>query len=100
MNNEPCNGGELETMANNLRKICNHFGVDRQIKEKLPEELYELSIECQKDGNDELKIDEIADVKVLLNQIIDAKGWEDRVNERMEFKVNRTLERIAEGFYD
>ncbi len=89
-------------------EICvdaiNHFGVDHQL-EKCKEELIELlsaihdyqkpTLECSNCvGTVEKNIvDEIADVIVMMMQLTIIFD-NDRVNERVEFKMNRLNKRI------
>lgn len=101
-------------MKNKLLKIINHFGINTQLR-KLNEECFEL-IEAIRDYEDMyMKCDcdsqylkyekehieeELADVKVLLEQIKEYYQLDtDRVKNAMECKIDRTLERIASGYY-
>lgn len=76
-----------------LRAIAT-YGIDRQLK-KATEELAELIIEIQ--GEDEKKlIDEIADVSIMLRQLILIYGIDSEVERRIAFKVRR-LEKRMDG---
>lgn len=109
-------------MYNKLAKIIDHFGMKNQLK-KFNEECYEL-IEaireyeqevyccdecCHHEGchafcTEEVRrhiVEEVADVQVLLNQI---KMFyivrEEDLIEEMEEKIDRTLNRIKQGYYN
>ena len=87
-----------------LKKITKHFGVETELM-KLSEELGELQNECYKRlyvdpeaGNVE---DEFADVLVVLSQLLLYFNADmDKVSEIFERKVDRTVKRIEEGWYD
>ena len=87
-----------------LRKITKHFGVETELM-KLSEELGELQNECYKRlyvdpeaGNIE---DEFADVLVVLSQLLLYFNVDiDKASEIFEHKVDRTVKRIEEGWYD
>ena len=70
-----------------LDEIYNHFGKDAQL-EKLSEECNEFIMDNDKE--------EIADVFIVAAQLVlnnpELMGI-------VEFKINRTLERIKDGFY-
>ena len=86
-------------MNDKLFKIFSHFGLRKQLK-KLSEECYEL-IEAMLDNDKEHIIEEIADVQVLLNQFKELyKIYDDEIVEIMEHKIDRTLDRIEEGYYE
>lgn len=83
-----------------LDSIVKHYGINNQL-EKAIEELYELidEIRLENDAAFSLEgiIDEIADVEVMINQlkiIFDCFG---EVEERIEYKINRQLERMKRG---
>lgn len=95
------------------QQIFDHFGIEAQ-KMKLIEEMAELTVELAKPRNervfkkDEINkacdyinkiLDEIADVSVVLDQIIDYYGREAIDNIR-QGKIERTLERINSGYYE
>lgn len=86
-------------MEEKLLKIYNHFGEEGQI-EKLREEVEEL-IEAIKEGDKEHIKEEMADVLVIVNQIVYKKEMnEEELVEIFEQKVNRTLERIETKYYE
>lgn len=72
-----------------LKKIINHYGFDHQFQ-KLKEEMTELAF-CTSEKN--MK-EEIADVLVVLGQILLYKNWTDEVLEIKNYKINRQLKRI------
>lgn len=96
--------------------IIEHFGYRAQMK-KLAEECYEF-LEAvdnhedicamkhgEKDGDTILSrtfvVEEMADILILLTEFIakyDIK--QDELNEFMDYKLERTHERIASGYYD
>lgn len=82
-----------------LRYIANHYGVIPQVQKTI-EELNELSLELvkilTKVGDKEAIIDEIADVNIMVEQLkilYDISPIE--VSDRIDFKLNRQLERIG-----
>jgi len=82
-----------------LEEITNHFKIENQII-KLNEEVAELTVECARDNYFGIQ-EELADVYVLLKQIqlyfdIDDEEIVSVSNE----KIDRTLKRIKEGYYD
>lgn len=87
-----------------LRKITSHFGIETELT-KLSEEVGELLNECYKRhfvdpeyGNVE---DELADVFVILSQIaLYFNADMNKVQNIIDMKVNRTVQRIDEGWYD
>ena len=87
-----------------LEKITKHFGIETELT-KLSEEVGELLNECYKrhfvDPEYGEIEDEMADVFVVLAQIglyfnVDT----DKVNSIVEEKINRTVDRIDNGWYD
>ena len=45
--------------------------------------------------------EEVADVQVLLNQFKEYHEiYDDEIVEMMEYKIDRTLDRIEEGYYE
>lgn len=92
---------------NDIERIADHYGLQHQLK-KLREELGELDIAAlcvemdimRRDGfappeTIDALVDELADVSVMLQQIMHLTNTHDAVRERIQFKVNRQLERIA-----
>ena len=79
-----------------LTTFAEHYGVYSQ-QIKTIEECSELIQAICKCENKNTIIDEIADVEIMINQlkiIFDCFG---EVEERIEYKINRQLERIAKG---
>ena len=80
-----------------LKTIVEHYGEDNQ-EEKAIEECAELIKELCKFretmDNRENIIDEIADVEVMLNQLKIIYNCFGEVEERIDFKIKRQLERI------
>ena len=86
-------------MKKELQQILDHFGIETQ-KMKLIEEMAELTAELVNPNKDELKImSEIADVSVVLEQIVDYYG-RDAIDNIRQGKIERTLERIKSGYYN
>lgn len=86
-------------MKEKLKKIYNHFGEEAQMH-KLIEEAGELA-EAVRKGDEEHITEEIADVLVLVEQIIKEHNIVNvSIIEVFEQKVERTIERIAAGYYE
>lgn len=99
-------------MEEKYEKIIKHFGINNQLK-KFNEECYEL-IEAIRDYEkccifDEFKvitcrqhlIEELSDVLNLVNQFKKYYKIDDiELNNSLEYKVNRTLNRINEKYYE
>jgi NTP pyrophosphatase (non-canonical NTP hydrolase) len=81
-----------------LAKIIDHFGLESQVK-KLEEELGELLSEIKDLPSSGLMKDnfefksEIADVLVLINQITNKLDINQDIEEIMNFKILRTMDR-------
>ena len=86
-----------------LIKIANHYGLQRQL-EKFGEELAELDEayskymaklnQCNEDISLEPLIDELADVKIMIAQMEYLLECEKEVADRVEFKLERQLDRM------
>ena len=90
-------------MKDKLLKIIEHFGEYNQ-REYLGKEYQELQDELYKFViiGDECEIlTEVADVFVLCLQFLYKYGYdeEDLIKE-MNFKIDRTIKRMEEGFYE
>lgn len=86
-------------MKHKLAEIFAHFG-DVPQAAKLVEEAQELSESVKENARGDI-VEEMADVMVLLEQIKQAYSiTDDEIQEVMEYKVARTLERIESGFYE
>lgn len=88
-----------------LKKIADHYGFDAQA-EKAIEEMAELIVEIKHlqtpHGRDYKPfIEELADVKIMIDQLVflvrQAPHLEKLFDHQTEFKIERTLKRIAEG---
>lgn len=90
-------------MDEKLLYIIEHFGLKNQ-REYLGKEYQELQDELYRYIvlDDEADIlTEIADVFVLCLQFLYHYGYsEEELIEEMKFKIDRTLKRIEEGYYD
>lgn len=88
-----------------IKTIADNFGLVTQ-QCKTIEELGELTREISKDiaANRKISdetISEIADVNILINQLIylAGEGTKEKVKEQIEYKLQRTLKRIASNYY-
>ena len=88
-----------------IRTIADTFKNPSQ-QLKLIEELGELTREISKDiatGREISKdtISEIADVNILINQLLYLAGEDtkDKVKKQIEYKLQRTLDRINKEYY-
>ena len=88
-----------------IMKIADTFKNPSQ-QLKLIEELGELTREISKDiatGREISKdtISEIADVNILINQLLYLAGEDtkDKVKKQIEYKLQRTLDRINKEYY-
>lgn len=80
-------------------KILTHFGIKNQLR-KFNEESYEL-IEAIYQNDRKLIIEEMGDVLFLINQFKALyEITDDDLVPVMEFKRNRTLERIETKYYE
>lgn len=81
----------------NIERIATHYGKDKQISKAI-EELCECLTELAKfqNGKGEILnvIDEIADTKIMLEQVVFLLGISDDVEIREQEKINRQLKRI------
>lgn len=86
-----------------LRKITEYFGVETELT-KLTEEIGELLHDCYEKHFTEKDIgieDEMADVMVILAQLMIHFDIDiDKMNRITDEKIDRTLERIENGWYD
>lgn len=98
----------IEEINGAIKEIADNFGLVTQ-QLKLIEELGELTREISKDIANGRKISddtisEIADVNILINQILYLSSNKDynskeKLKEHIEYKLQRTLKRIEEGYY-
>lgn len=84
------------------RQIVNHFGKENQ-EEKLLEELEELKSELKLNIEEntvtENTISEMADVHILIAQLLIKYDKQEEYNEAVEYKLTRTIKRIKEDYY-
>lgn len=82
-----------------LDEIIKTYGADKQIDVAI-EEMAELTKALLKDRRDSKSradiIDEVADVSVMIEQLIIMYGIAGEVAERIDFKINRQIERIEQ----
>lgn len=86
-----------------IKQIADHYKLEHQLGKTL-EELNELSSEIRDYKFDlHMKldditacrvVDEIADVRIMLAQLEYLIGIEEEVRDRVEFKLNRQIDRI------
>ncbi|MBO7733438.1 MAG: hypothetical protein J6S67_12815 [Methanobrevibacter sp.] len=78
-------------------KIADNYGLGSQLPIAI-EEMSELTKEICKyiRGNDnEIDIaEEVADVKIMIEQIVYLFGIDDKVNKQVDYKLNRQLRRM------
>jgi NTP pyrophosphatase (non-canonical NTP hydrolase) len=88
---------------NKYKAILDRFGWMAQL-DKLSEEAGELreAIYGLQAGNDSKGhvAEELADVIILANQLMLDDDFKYTVKEEIEYKLNRTLERIRTGYYE
>lgn len=84
------------------RQIVDHFGKENQ-EEKLLEELEELKneliINIEENTITENTISEMADVHILIAQLLLKYDKQEEYNKAVEYKLKRTIQRIKEGYY-
>lgn len=93
-------------MKDDLLKIINHFGEKNQ-REYLGKEYQELQDEIYKllNGETENILTEITDVLVVTLQFMAKAGYsfnflEENLKKEMNFKIERTLQRIENEYYE
>lgn len=84
------------------RQIVEHFGKENQ-EEKLLEELEELKeelkINIKQDTITENTVSEMADVHILIAQLLLKYDKQEEYNKAVEYKLKRTIKRIKEDYY-
>ena len=80
----------------NIQKIADYYGLDNQT-DKTIEECAELIQALVKLESRENTIEEIADVQIMLKQMLYLLDCEKEVEKVMEYKINRQLERIKQA---
>ncbi len=76
-----------------IQKIAEHFGLENQ-KVKTIEECSELITAIAKNDINNI-IEEIADVQIMLKQLVHLYNIGYDVEEMMEYKIKRTVERYS-----
>ncbi len=76
----------------NIQKIADYYGLDNQT-DKTIEECAELIQALVKLESRENTIEEIADVQIMLKQMLYLLDCEKEMEKVMEYKINRQLER-------
>lgn len=94
----------IEEIQGFTKEIADNFGLEKQVL-KLIEECSELIRSLAMDVAKGKKISEdtiseIADVNILINQILYLSNSKDKLKQQIEFKLERTIKRIKEGYYE
>lgn len=84
----------LKRMERKQKRIIEYYGFEAQ-KEKLKEEMTELAYA----RDEENFIEEIADVLNVIQGIVAYKGWEKKIAEIQEQKLDRQIGRINNEIY-
>lgn len=87
---------------NRIEFIAQYYGKRNQelkTEEEMKELLYELYNNMIKGGVSENTPSEIADVIIMLNQLIYLYNIGDEVEKEIEFKINRQIDRIKNTKY-
>ena len=99
-------------MNQKLKQIADHFGPASQLS-KLAEESHELWEAAEayhhalviEDDPDEIErarahlIEEMADVFIVAEQVLYQEKANDYLETMLDFKIQRTIDRIEEGYY-
>ena len=89
----------IRTESDKVKKIADYYGLRNQLKQ-LAEECSELSVESLhyiKRGETERLFEEMADVLIMIQQVIHLLGCgREDIEEYAEFKIDRQLKRIEE----
>lgn len=89
---------------NVYQKAIEKWGVDAQV-DMMQEECLELALAIRKHRREPTKerfedfIDEVADVIIMANQMQNVEGWQEKINERIAFKLNRLNARISKNIF-
>lgn len=94
-------------MNDKLKKIIENYGITHQLKH-FQEEAYELTeavlwneLTPHSHGDTEHIAEELADCLIFLKQFqIYYNIKQNQIDEIMEFKIDRTLKRTEDGYYD
>ena len=84
-----------QEIEQNIQKIADNYGLDNQLNKTI-EECAELIQALVKLESRENTIEEMADVQIMLKQMLYLLDCEKEVEKVMEYKINRQLERIKE----
>ena len=83
---------------NRIKQIADHYGIKEQLRQ-LAEECCELAVEANhsaRKGTTVKIIEEIADVAIMMEQIIYLVGIDRKdIDEVIDYKLNRQIERIG-----
>lgn len=87
-----------------IKEIAYTFGKENQeakLIEEMGELLKELGINIRDKIITENTISEMADVRILMDQLLELYGEEKKKEhaEQIEYKLQRTIKRISEGYY-
>lgn len=89
--------GTIQIRVMNVKEVAEHYGKERQLV-KLAEECCELAVECfsvgKKGHTVDMLAEEIADVRIMLDQITHLYGCADLVEYTYQQKVQRESDRI------
>lgn len=79
-----------------LIKILSHYGKNHQVDKAIEEcgELTQALIKDRESNARDMVVDEIADVYVMLAQLEIAYECHGEVTERIDYKINRQIERM------
>ena len=87
----------IRTESDKVKKIANYYGLRNQLKQ-LAEECSELSVESLhyiRKGGMERLFEEMADVLIMIQQVIHLLGCgREDIEKYAEFKIDRQLRRI------
>lgn len=95
----------IEEINKSVEYIADHFGTrNQQLKliEELSELIKELALDVANDRDiTDKTISEIADVNILINQNLYRAGddTKEKVKQQIEYKLERTIQRINNGYY-
>lgn len=87
-----------------IKKIANNFGIvnqENKLIEELSELIKELSILHQENSKAEKDnvVEEMSDVIILIYQLIYLYKVDEKIEEIIEYKLNRTIQRIEQNYY-
>ncbi len=82
-----------QEIEQNIQKIADYYGLDNQLNKTI-EECAELIQALAKLESRENTIEEMADVQIMLKQMLYLLDCEKEVEKVVEYKINRQLKRI------